>query len=70
MAISTGDLCMLAAELAEEHGNSAYDYAWHTYLSFETGGEADRAAFWFTLSVLLEDIAALRIDPSLPLTIH
>lgn len=70
MPISTGELCILAAELAEEHGNSACDYAWHAYLSFEAEGEIERAEFWFTLSILLEDILAARLDPELPLTLH
>ena len=70
MNISTGDLCLLAAELTEEHGNSALDYAWHAYLSSEAEGELERASFWYTLSVLLEDILYARIDPERPLTIH
>ena len=70
MAISTGDLCELAAELAEEHGHSAYEYALRTYLSFEADGEKERANFWYALSVLLDDIAAYNIDPALPRTVH
>jgi hypothetical protein len=70
MAVSTCDLCVLAAELAAEHGNLACDYAWHAYFSFEADGEIERAEFWLTLSVLLEDIVTLRLDPELPLTIH
>jgi hypothetical protein len=70
MPLSTGDLCILAAELAEEHGLSASEYAWHAYLSFEADGELERAEFWFTLSILLEDILAHRLDPERPLTIQ
>lgn len=70
MAISTGDLCELAAELAEEHGQSAYEYALRTYLSFEADGEKERASFWYALTILLDDISAYNIDPALPRTIH
>ncbi len=70
MPISTGYLCILAAELAAEHGLLAHGYAQRAYLSFEAEGEMDRAYFWFMLSVLLEDIMAQRLDPERPLTIH
>ncbi len=70
MTISTGELCEMAAELAEEHGGTACDYAWRAYLSFREEGEDERAEMWLSLSVLLEDIQALRFDPNMPLTIH
>lgn len=70
MPISTGDLCILAAELAAEHGAEACDYAWRAYVSFDAEGELERAHFWFLLSVLLEDILTQRIDPERPLTLH
>jgi hypothetical protein len=70
MAINADDLCRLAAELASEHGSDALDYARRAVVSFEAEGAQDRAYFWFTLSVLLDDIVAMRIDPDRPLTIH
>ncbi len=70
MPISASDMCMLAAELAAEHGLIARDYARRAVASFEAEGEVDRARFWFTLSVLLDDIALNRLDPERPLTIH
>lgn len=70
MTISTGELCNLAAELAEEHGDGACDYAWRTYRSLATDGVCDEAEVWFSLSVLLEDITAFRLDPLLPPSIH
>lgn len=70
MTISTGDLCLMAVELTEEHGDAACDYAWRTYRSLATDGVCDGAELWFSLSVLLEDFNAFGIDPALPLTIH
>ena len=70
MTISTGELCLLAAELAEEHGDCASDYAWRTYRSLATDGVCDGAELWFSLSVLLEDINTFGIDPEQPLSIH
>ena len=52
-----------AADLAEEHGEAARDYARRAVVSFESEGEPDRALFWFTLSVFLDDIILQRIDP-------
>ena len=70
MPISAGDLCMLAAELAAEHGTDAREYAKRAYVSFEAEGEQDRARFWFTLSVLLDDIVTHRLDPDRSPTIN
>lgn len=70
MTISTDELCEMAAELAEEHGHGASEYAWRAYLSYQEDGEKERAEMWLSLSILLEDVAALRFDPSLPPTIH
>ena len=70
MPISASDMCMLAAELTAEHGLIARDYARRAVASFEAEGEVDRARFWFTLSVLLDDIALNRLDTERPLTIH
>ena len=70
MPISADDFCRLAADLAAEHGLVAREYAMRAVVSFEAEGEMDRARFWLTLSVLLDDIVAQRLDPDRPLTIH
>jgi hypothetical protein len=63
MPISAGDMCALAAELAAEHGALARDYARRAYVALDAEGDSDRAKFWFTLSVLLDDFAMHRLDP-------
>ncbi len=63
MPISAQNLCRLAGELAEEHGLLALDYARRAYRTFEYEGQPDRAQFWFTLSVLVDDVMSRRIDP-------
>jgi hypothetical protein len=70
MAISAHKLCRLAAQLASEHGVAARDYARRAYLELETDGYRDHAKFWFTLSVLLDDVVAHRTDPERLPTIH
>jgi len=70
MRISAGDLCFLAAELAAEHGLLARDYARRASASLQAEGEAERARFWFALSVILDDIALNRLDPEQTPTIH
>lgn len=70
MRISAGDLCILASELAAEHGLIARDYARRACASLEAEGERERARFWFALSVLLDDIAQHRLDPDRAPTIH
>jgi hypothetical protein len=70
MQMSADDLTKLAADLADEHGNAAVDYARRAVASFELEGAWERASFWFMMSVLLDDILELRIDPTAPLTIH
>lgn len=70
MLMSADDFCRLAADLAEEHGIVACDYARRAVHAFEAEGEADRAKFWFVLSVLLDDIVYGRLDPEQKLTIH
>lgn len=64
------DLCLLAGELAMEHGTDALSFARRAHLTFEAEGENDRAHIWYALSVLLDDIAAKRLDPTRPVTIH
>jgi hypothetical protein len=63
MAISVYDLCRLAGDLAMEHGIQARDYARSAYYTLEAEGDLERADFWFTLSVLVDDIVAKRLDP-------
>ncbi|HSC60865.1 MAG TPA: hypothetical protein VLC29_06505 [Rhizomicrobium sp.] len=66
----TGDLCLLAAELASEHGADAVNYARRAVITLEGEGEDERAQFWFALSILLDDIVTQRVDPDRPVVIH
>ena len=68
--LTTGDMCRLAFDLADEHGADASDYAWRAVISFGAEGEGDRAYFWFLLLVMLSDIASHRIPPGGAITIH
>jgi hypothetical protein len=61
--ISAQNLCRLAGELAEEHGVLAVDYARRAYRTMEYAGNTDRAQFWFSLSILVDDVITHRIDP-------
>ncbi|MEI9931615.1 MAG: hypothetical protein WDM89_14020 [Rhizomicrobium sp.] len=70
MQLNADDMCRLAADLAAEHGLAALDYAHRAVVSFESEGEADRARFWFMLSVFLNDIMLQRLDPDESITIH
>jgi hypothetical protein len=70
MELNAGDLCRLAADLAAEHGDAARDYARRAVISFECEGAVERARFWFTLGVILDDIALRRIDPERAIVIH
>ncbi len=63
MTISARNLCQMAGELAEEHGVLALDYARRVYRTMECEGDTDRAQFWFTLSVLVDDVMTHRLDP-------
>lgn len=65
-----GDLCQLAAELANEHGPLALEYARRATLQFQFEGRLDRAHFWFAMAILLDDIAEHRLDPTTPVTFH
>ena len=65
-----GDLCQLAADMAIEHGPMALEYARRATLQFQFEGRLDRAHFWFAMAVLLDDIAAHRLDPNAPVTFH
>lgn len=66
----TGDLCQLAADLAIEHGFAAIEFAQRAVVSLELEGETERAHLWQSLSVLLDDIFAQRLDPDGPIVIH
>ena len=66
----TGDLCLLAAELALEHGARALEFARRAVVEFECSGTPDRVRFWQAMVVLLGDIAENRLDPDAPITIH
>lgn len=70
MQLNAGDMYRLAADLVEEHGPVACDYARRAVISFESEGEPDRAKFWFILSFFLDDIMLQRLDPQEPITIH
>jgi hypothetical protein len=70
MELNAADMCRLAADLAAEHGERARDYARRAVVSFESEGEAERARFWFTLGVFLDDIALQRLDPQRPIVLH
>lgn len=70
MPISVYDLYRLAGDLAGEHGVEARDYARSAYYMLEAEGDLERAEFWFTLSVLVDDVVANRIDPDRFPSIH
>jgi len=70
MELNAGDLCRLAADLQAEHGDAARDYARRAVVSFQCEGAIERARFWFTLSVFLDDIALQRLDPESPIVLH
>ena len=70
MQLTADDLCRLAADLADEHGADARDYAQRAVAAFEAEGAVERARFWFTMCVFLDDIAENRLDPDLRQTIH
>lgn len=68
--MSTDDLYKLAADLANEHGVLALEYARRAVMTFDAEGARDRAEFWQVLSVLLDDIMTQRLDPDAPITLH
>ncbi len=70
MQLTADDLYRLAADLADEHGASAMDVARQAVVSFEAEGEIDRARFWFTICVFLDDLTEHRAAPGVPVTIH
>lgn len=70
MSLRTDDICLLAAEMAQEHGAVARDYARRATREFEHVGQWERARFWNALAVLLDDIVEHRLDPSAPIRMH
>jgi hypothetical protein len=70
MELNAGDLCRLAADLAAEHGDAALAYARRAVISLESEGAVERARFWFTLSVFLDDIVQARLDPDRAIVLH
>ncbi len=68
--LSANDLCRLAADLCDEHGAQAMDYARRAVVTFEAEGATDRARFWFTLCVFLNDIAEYGLNPDKPVTLQ
>jgi hypothetical protein len=70
MEMSADDLCRLAADLTAEHGVAARDYARRVINLLERDGEPERARFWCTLSVFIDDIALRRLDPDEPIVVH
>ncbi len=70
MQLSPDDLTRLAADLPDEHGADSRAFARRAVISVESEGRVDRARFWFTLCVLIGDIADHGLNPNLPVTIH
>lgn len=65
-----GEFCHLAAELAFEHGDDALVYARRASAEFASAGADDRAAFWYALSLFIDDIMCHRLDPDRPIVFH
>lgn len=70
MQLTADDFYRLAADLADEHGAEAMDFARRAVAAFEAEGAVDRARFWFMMCVFLDDLAENRGDPERPVTIH
>jgi hypothetical protein len=68
--LSANDLCRLAADLSEEHGAQAMTYARRAVVTFEAEGAIDRARFWLTLCVILNDIEEYGLNPDMPVTLN
>jgi hypothetical protein len=68
--MGAGEICHLAWELACEHGDAALVYARRASAEFASAGADDRAAFWFMLSIFIDDIMNRRLDPERPLVFH
>jgi len=68
--LSATDLCRLAADLSDEHGPDAMTFARRAVAAFEAEGADDRARFWRTMCVFLNDIYEYGLDPDRPVTLH
>ena len=68
--MGAGEICHLAAELADEPGDAALVYARRACAEFASVGADDRAAFWHALSIFIDDIMNCRLDPELPIVFH
>lgn len=68
--MKAGEFCHLAWELACEHGDSALDYAQRASAECASVGADDRAAFWYAMSIFIDDIVNQRLDPELPIVFH
>ena len=64
------ETCRLAAELAEEFGDSVSPMAERAIATLEADGFAERALLWRVIHAVLADIAAKRFDPYAPIAIH
>lgn len=67
---TANDMCRIAADLVDQHGIGALDYAQRAVLCFQAEGAPDRAQFWLALCALLDDIVENRLDPLNPVTLH
>jgi hypothetical protein len=70
MQLTANDFYRLASDLTDEHGTDAREYARRAVAAFEAEGAKDRARFWFTMCVFLDDLAEHRGTAERPVTIH
>lgn len=63
MTLSVAEMCLIAGELAEEHGRRARDYARRESLQWQAEGDSESALFWYSLSVLVDDVVTHRLSP-------
>ena len=68
--MDTNDMRDLAAGLFREHGPSIFHVALRASAEHACAGQEKVAHFWYALSLLLDDIIRVRLDPDRPLTIH
>ncbi len=64
------ETCLLAADLAEEFGESERRVAERAIATLEADGFAERAQVWRAIHAILGDFAAKRFDPYGPIAIH
>jgi len=68
--VGAQETCLLAAELAEEYGELAMSVAGRAIANFVAEGLDERAVVWRALHAVLGDIAANRLDPHSPISLH